>query len=116
MEIKRKEIYNKLPQQVKDILFQSNGWLVGSAVKNLLEGEEVRDYDVLITDIDLYYKIVSSHKSEFNRFTSFGGINLNSGGLSIDIWHQSLESFILRASSCGIMYNLNFLMEPIKLL
>lgn len=103
----KKEIYDKLPQEVKDILFQSEGWLVGSSVGNLSEEREVRDYDILITDSKLFAKATSGLSYYFNRFTTFGRINLDVNGVSIDIWHQSLEDFIHLAFDCGVMYNMS---------
>lgn len=101
-----KEIYNKLPKEVKDVLFLSEGWLVGSSVEKLLSGEQCRDYDILITDLKLYYKTISTFKGCYNNFTTFGGINLGVNEMVIDIWHDSLESFINMSLNTGTMYNM----------
>ena len=101
-----KEIYNLLPQEIKNILFISNGWVVGSSIEKLKNKEEVRDYDILITDNELFAKSISSLKSCFDKFTTFGGIKLKINNLSIDIWCQSLEDFIFKSSKRGIMFNM----------
>lgn len=102
-----KEIYNLIPQEIKDVLYQSEGWLVGSAVEKLQKKEEIRDFDILITNAELYAKMIAMNKRYFNKFTTFGGIKLEINSYVIDIWFQNLEIFINNASNTGIMYNLN---------
>ena len=101
-----KDIYKLIPQEVKDILYQSEGWLVGSSVNKLITNESVRDFDILITNAKFYSKIICGNKNNFNRFTTFGGINLKINDFSIDIWHQSLEDFIINSADTGVMYNI----------
>lgn len=99
-------VYNKIPQIVKDILFKSEGWLVGSSIEKLLKDEDVRDFDIVITDSDLYAKTISIYKENFMMFTTFGGIKLDINGVIIDIWHQSLSDFLIKSPEPGIIYNL----------
>lgn len=103
-----KSIYNLIPSEIKDILFQSEGWLVGSSVEKLLNDQEVRDYDILVTDLNLYNHIISANKNYFNKFTTFGGLKFIINNIEIDIWYQPLSDFIIKSSNTGKMYNLRY--------
>ena len=101
-----KEIYNLLPQEVKNILFLSNGWLVGSSLENILNNNIVKDYDIIITDFKLFSKCISIYSKYFKNFTTFGGIKVEINDIIIDFWHSDLESFIRETTYIGIIYNM----------
>lgn len=106
--MKSKKIYANLPQDVKDILFLSEGYLVGSSVRNILEDvKEIKDYDILVTDPLLFRKVCATYKNEMEGINTFGGIKLQlSEGSQVDIWCDALEAFLTYSSTYYYVYSL----------
>lgn len=96
--------YRKLPNEIRDILSISHGWLVGSSIKSLLEDSPVNDYDIII--VPEYYNASYSYLRQHNiGFNSFGGLAVTIGDIKIDMWIQDLSSFIMAADNFSYAYN-----------
>lgn len=93
---------------IRAILLQSEGWLVGGAVKNTLEGKEVNDYDIIVPSRELYQITCSTLHPHFEhvQFNSFGGLFLKIDGLQIDLWPEELDHFIKTANKFEYAYNM----------
>ncbi len=107
--MKTKEIYSKLPSDVKSILVLSNGWLVGSAVEKVLNGETPKDYDIIVPDSEGWKNVFVYLKRIYTKLevNTYGGIKVTSEGFSFDIWPETLDSFINTAKSYKYIYNCN---------
>lgn len=96
--------YRELPKQIIDILAISQGWLVGSSISNILEGKTPKDYDIIIKDVNhiATYSYIRQFPIEFN---SFGGFRVKIDDLSIDVWIEELDHFLLVANGFTYAYN-----------
>lgn len=105
--MKKKAIYDNLPDIIKAILLQSYGWLVGGAPDALISGIKVNDYDIVVENRQLYQEViktlsVSGFQLEIN---SFGGCKFTSDQVEIDIWCEELGHFIQTSTQEGHIYN-----------
>ncbi len=103
----RKKLYRLLPTLIRTILLNSDGWLTGSSMQKLLDGEKPRDYDLFVSDFDLYQNTCLFMKSMATSFdlNSRGGMKFIIEGIEIDIWPQNLEQFMKNASHYDYLYN-----------
>lgn len=106
----QERLYRKLPAPIKAILINTKGWLVGSSIRSLLRGEDVSDYDIIVPDRELFRTNLlnlnsnSTYKSESN---SFGGVKYSREDLTIDIWCEELDHFLLASNSVEFIYNMH---------
>ena len=107
----KSKLYKNLDVRVKNILLISEGWLVGNSINNILNDEEVKDYDIIAPNRELYHKILFLSGSNYQfSINSYGGVKLqidNYGNdtLSIDIWCEDLSHFIENAKEINYLYN-----------
>lgn len=98
-------VYNKLPTEIKGILLSSKGWLVGRSIENLINGQEPKDFDIII-DANNYINIFYIIKEYYTGFNTYGGYRLDVKGYIVDIWVEDLEHFLLVANNFTYAYNL----------
>jgi hypothetical protein len=98
------DIQKLLPDIVKTILVMTNGWLVGSAIKNIMEKELVKDYDIIVKSkaFSRCLSIFRHYKPEINHY---GGITFVVDNIKIQIWLSSLEKYLITAKECYYVYN-----------
>lgn len=107
--MKKKIIYERLPQFIKAILVQSYGWLVGSTPEAFLNGAAIiKDYDILVEDKNLYQDVVKmlSASGFQHEFNSFGGNKFTNDKFEIDIWCEDLGHFLQNSTQAGYIYHL----------
>jgi hypothetical protein len=106
----QQKLYRKLPEFIKSILITSEGWLVGSSIKALLDDKEVNDYDIIIPSRELFQivnKQISSYDDGKLETTSFGGCRVVfDDGVRIDYWPEELDHFLRTANSIDYIYNM----------
>lgn len=91
--------YRTIPTSIKAILLSTNGYLVGSAAKNLAEGvQHSLDFDIIVEDRQKFQDVVKGLEvvSAGNfSVNSFGGLKFKlSDGIELDIWPESLGHYI----------------------
>ena len=102
-------IYQNLPYFIKSILLISEGWLVGGAPKNLLEGTKPRNWDIIVPSRELFQMVntaLASYEDMQSKVNSFGGIKYWDGEVSIDVWCEELDHFLKTANKKDYVYNL----------
>lgn len=107
--IEIKNAYSVIPPRVKTILRISEGWLVGASLEQLMEGKVPKDYDILVPDAELFQKTVLHLREDFGEPTlnTFGGLKFkDERTISIDIWCEELNHFLMNGGRCKYMYNL----------
>lgn len=114
-----KDVYKLLPQEIRQILILTHGWLTGSAVEKLKNAESIKDYDILVSDPQLYQTAVaqlSSNPKYKMNVNTFGGLKFKHNDFEIDIWPENLEHHIATASHIGYLYNikLGILLSNVK--
>lgn len=98
-------IYKNLPEVIKTVLLSSEGWLVGKSIEQLLT-KEVKDYDIIVPNRELYYKTINLLKSFYNYdFNNYGGVKFKDSDLQIDIWCEELDHFLLSANYVNYIFN-----------
>lgn len=102
---KKKSLYRALPETIKNILIVSDGWLAGSSVENIINGNPIVDYDIAVP-YDKWQDTIVMLKTEPFILNTFGGFKFNLDGLEIDIWPQDTDGFLKRAKPLTYMYNL----------
>lgn len=109
LEPTAKQVYGLLPAQIKTVLLLSEGWLVGSSVEKLLNGQDVKDYDVLVPSRELF-QLTTAHLDNLNfidfSLNTFGGLKVDLGTLSLDIWPEELGHFLQNCSAFNYVYSL----------
>ena len=102
-----KKFYRDLPEVVQSILITSEGWLVGNSVENLIKGEKVNDFDIIVPSRELFQVVVKQlHcKNNFFGLNSYGGIKVILQDIYIDIWCEELSHFLMSANSVNYVYN-----------
>lgn len=104
------KIYNILDINIKDILYLSKGWLVGSSLKCIDKGNLPKDYDIIVCDRQRFQEVLRFilSVSRENKLNTFGGMKfvLNSG-IIVDIWCEELSHFIPLANNFYGCYNLD---------
>jgi hypothetical protein len=85
--------FSSLPHSIRSFV-GLHGWIVGGGARYLLglEKEEPRDWDILIP-LE-YWDQACKLVPRGSKTNSFGGIKLNTDGLEIDLWGDSLSHFI----------------------
>lgn len=101
-----RKFYRQLPQEVIDILSVSNGWLIGSSIQSILNDIIPNDYDIIIPQPNyrLLYRFLRQYNPEFNNH---GGVKVNINDISIDIWIESLDTYLDRLKT-NFTYAYNF--------
>lgn len=115
-----KKLRNTIPMPVKSILLNSNGWLVGSSIKHTLEDLPIKDYDILVTDRDLFQNTIRLLANSYTfRLNSRGGMNFTIDSIGydkfgqelppifVDIWCADLSSFLTNSTIVTYLFNLN---------
>lgn len=102
------EIYSVIPGNIKAVLRVSEGWLVGSSIEQLLNDQQPKDFDILVADPELFQKAACHLKASMGepKLNTFGGLKFSDGEVSIDIWCETLDHFILNGGSCEYFFNL----------
>lgn len=104
-----KELYNKLKDYplILNTLLLSEGWLVGGSITSLLNNEVPNDFDIIVPNRELFMKICKYLEDKGAiSFNILGGIKCVTKDLTIDIWCNNLEQFILNANKVDYLYNL----------
>ena len=103
-------IYQNLPYFIKSILLVSEGWLVGGALRDLLEGKEPNDWDIIVPSRELFQIVnttLASCEDLESKINTFGGIKyFNNENDSIDIWCEELDHFLKTANKKDYIFNL----------
>jgi len=105
-----KKIYRKFPKIVNDLLHHSNGWLVGSAINEILEERVPRDWDIIVTDIEMWGN-VNSCLTMINdlqiKVNTYGGMKIRQLGtdVEIDLWLETLEHYLHSTAKYKYIYN-----------
>jgi len=103
------KFYRELPKEITDILMISKGWLVGSSIGDILDKKVPRDYDIIVSpeNYSAIYRHVSRYDPEFNNH---GGLKIrmyedleSDNYIEVDLWIQSLDSFLTRAATVLVM-------------
>lgn len=105
MSVAKNKLYTSLPNDVKDILISSKGWLVGNSIQNLLDDAVPKDYDIIVL-ADEYITASPFITKYFDSFNTYGGFKLKVGNYTVDLWMESLEHFILSANKFTYAYNI----------
>lgn len=111
------KLYKNLDVRVKNILLMSEGWLVGNSINNIINNEEIKDYDIIIPNRDLYHKTLFLINTNYQiSINSYGGVKLEINGLSFDIWCEELSHFIETSKRITYLYNYkrNILLKSIE--
>lgn len=102
-----KTFYKLLPAEVKTILIISEGWLVGSSIKSLLEGSTVNDYDIVIPNRENFQNGLLYLKGlGMIEITTFGAMRLKTCNITIDIWCEELGHFLQNSLEYTYIFNL----------
>jgi hypothetical protein len=95
---------NKIPDIIKTILITSNGWLVGSSVKNIMENKTPKDYDIIV-NAKAFSSCLAFFRHHGVSINHYGGIDFNIKDLKIQIWISSLEKYLIMAKKWTYAYN-----------
>ena len=113
--------YWNLPKEIRTILKISDGWLVGSSAKVLIEDpkdkEDIpRDYDIIVTDYNKYQDVILHLEKNEHEINSCGGLKFKVVGRKVDIWPDNLENFIKKSTRLTYCYHFNTqtIMEKMK--
>lgn len=102
-----KTFYKLLPLEIKTILILSEGWLVGSSIKSLLESRPANDYDIVIPNRECFQNALLYLKGLGNvEITTFGGMKLKTDKMIIDIWCEELGHFLQSSLDQTYIFNL----------
>lgn len=104
-----KDVYRKLPEIIKSILITSDGWLVGSSLKDLIDGKPVNDYDIAVP-FEQWGFVIPMLRLYPYSLNTYGGFKLNlidenGNNIELDIWPQDLHKF-LKVGSISYLLNL----------
>jgi tRNA nucleotidyltransferase/poly(A) polymerase len=106
---KSKELYRKIPSNIRTALILSDGWLVGSSIQSLLEDRPVKDYDIIVP-VTNWETVMLGIKHWPHTFNTFGGLKFevltHDGIVELDIWPQDVDRFIKSSSKITYIYNL----------
>lgn len=112
---KRNLVYITIPSGIRSLLIISDGWLVGGAIKDIINKEVPKDYDIIIPSENWAAAIsfIGQGDIVFNRF---GGLKFNLGLSEVDMWPDNLESYIRNAGKACYAFNMkkNILIETSK--
>lgn len=95
----------RLPQNIRQLLFTYNGWLVGGCFKQILTNSEPKDYDIIIPCREDFAKFIKANEGRF-KINSYGGLKIEDG-VSIDVWCEELGHYLVNANNIVAVYNYN---------
>lgn len=103
------KIYNSLPDYVKTILINGNGILIGGSIRNILEDQPVKDYDIIIPNREDFLNVIRTlqlDNAEDMYFNTFGGVKLirQHSSYDIDVWCEELSHFLSTSSKTDYIY------------
>lgn len=102
-----KKVYINLPEEIKNILLLSEGWLVGGSLRDILINEiHPKDYDILVPSRELFQLTCSTLRNYPVKFNTFGGLKVQLPCGELDIWVEELDHFIITANVFEYAYNL----------
>ena len=116
MENKKKIVYTNLPEEIKGFLLITQGWLVGNSIKDIIDCNTPKDYDIIIPNRELFQVITKNWTNSYTfKINTFGGIKITIGEIVIDFWCEELSHFLSTANKVSYLYNLkhNILLENI---
>lgn len=107
--MKKKEIYRKLPSIIKSTLIISDGWLIGSSIKSILENKPVTDYDIIVPSKSWEQSTVSLRSYPF-IMNSFGGLKFTlpdgDNFIILDIWPDDIDNILKVGNTITYAFNL----------
>lgn len=92
-----KSFYRKLPKEVLSLLKISDGWLIGSSIEKIMNGETPKDYDIIVgngQDFQKAHLFLSSLVCHNIAINSHGGIKISFPDYDIDIWVEELDHYL----------------------
>lgn len=101
----QKKLYSKLPSIIKSTLIISDGWLVGSSIRDLINDESVVDYDIIVPVDNWWYTMVHL-KNYPHSINTFGGTKFTVDNVVLDIWPEDTDHFLKVAVEISYMFNL----------
>ena len=101
------KIYQNIDVRVKKILLLTEGWLVGNAINSIIKDDTVNDYDIIVSDRELFHKIVFFNMGDTKKIeiNSYGGIKLNFGDVKVDLWCEELSHFLINSNKVTFLFN-----------
>ena len=104
----KKQLYNNLNYVVKGVLINTKGWLVGRAPKDIIEGFNPSDYDIIVPNRSLFNSVVRLLASQYDfKLNNYGGFKfILDEKMSVDIWCEELSHFLLTANEVTYAFNM----------
>ena len=104
--MERNTVYGNLDDRIKSILNHTRGWLVGNSISDILTGKEPNDFDIIVPDTSRYNAIVRSLTTDYSfTINNYGGIKIDTGDFTLDIWTEELDHFLLTANRFTYAFN-----------
>lgn len=102
--------YHRLiPTEILSILALTDGWLVGSALSKLINGEKTRDFDIIVHP-DNWHLLMQHIRNRKFVLNSNGGIKFQTeSNFEVDIWVSSLDKFLKSRAKYTYIFNFNSL-------
>lgn len=115
------KFHKALPNIARNILITYKSYLVGSAVKYMLQDDEVlpKDFDIIV-DPEEYMLACRFAKDSYHVLNNFGGLKLtdniighqSSEVVYVDIWPSTLDTYIRKCVDTRVVsFNPNRLIE-----
>ena len=71
-----------------------------------MEDKKPKDFDIIIPDRSRYNAIVRSLTTDYKyKINNYGGIKVDTGTFTLDIWSEELDHFLLTANRFTYAYN-----------
>ena len=100
------KVYKNIEGKIKSVLLITDGWLVGKAAKNIIDDEEVNDYDIIVPSRENFQNITHILSKLYTlKINSYGGFKIISDTFTLDIWCEELSHFIRNANEVSFVYN-----------
>jgi len=82
------------------------GYLVSSSANYLITGMNYNDIDILFTNEESHSIVTKKFITKYQYIVNkFGGIRYTCNGIDVDIWHSSLDRYIMKHTSKEVNYS-----------
>jgi hypothetical protein len=85
---------------------EQGGYIVSSSAAHLIVGNKYNDIDIIFTNENDHYELTKKFITEYSYIVNkFGGIRYSCNGMEVDIWHSSLDRYIMKHNSKEVDYS-----------
>jgi hypothetical protein len=113
MGLTKKTVYDALPDIIKGALITSEGYLVGGALRDMVNGDRPKDFDIIVPYHKWKYLVIFfKHQGAHFALNTFGGHKYRvpdgcGGYIFVDAWPEEVGSYLKTLGRSEYLYSVS---------